>query len=132
MPLYKKKWWKKLFSKKRGRKIVDCLRDLAVINEFLQEAHNDEKFLRQQLKELEELEKEFHVAKSGVIQVNIDTQVKVLDKILQRYEFFQNDVDINGLRLKRITKEVINRAKKAGMNDLVAEKQKDRRWSLRW
>ncbi len=65
---------------------------------------NDVKELLKQLKKLEELEKEYKVASSGIKQVNLETQAKILDKLLERYAFYQNDIDINGIRVKLIAK----------------------------
>ncbi len=126
-----KKWWKKVFSKPTQKKI-DVQGDLDSITEFLDELHYDAKELLTQLKKLKELEKEYHVASSGIIHVNLESQAKLLDKILERYEFFENDVDINGLRVKSIAAEFLRRANKAGMTDLVKQKGKDARWKMLW
>ncbi|MBU0457168.1 MAG: hypothetical protein ABH824_00735 [Nanoarchaeota archaeon] len=132
MALYEKNWWKKLFGKKERKNKVDVLKDIDAIIEFLNDLSNDTKFLLKEFKKIEELEKEYHVAKSDIIHINLDTQGKFLDKILERYESFQNDVDINGLRVKSIGNEFLQRAEKAGMKDLVKEKKKDRKWMFKW
>ena len=132
MPLYEKKWWQKLFAKKERHKKVNVVEDIEAINEFIADINSDVEVLKKELKKLQELEKEYSVAKSGIIQVNLETQAGVLDKILERYEFFQNDVDINGLRVKNIAKEFLRKASKNGMKDLVETKKQDKKWKFLW
>ena len=72
------------------------------------------------------------VASSGILHVNLETQAKLLDKLLERYGFFQDDVDVNGLRVKMIASEFLKRIKAAGMTDLVRQKEKDARWKMLW
>lgn len=123
----------KLFSRKQHtKKTVDVLNDLEAITEFLNDIQADTTELLSQLKKLQELEKEYHVAASGIIQVNLETQANILDKLLERYGFFENDVDVNGLRVKMIATEFLKRAGKAGMVDLVRLKEKDKRWKMLW
>ncbi len=125
-------WWNKLFKKKVKSKKVDVLNDLEAVKDFLTSLSRDVKPLLIEIKKLEELEKEYSVAESGIIQVNLETQAKILDKLLQHYEFFQSDADINGLRVKMVTKEFLKRASQHGLKDLVKEKKKNRVWLLHW
>lgn len=126
-----KKSWNKLFKKHTTKK-ADVFSDLEAITEFLDEMQADTKELLSQLRKLQELEKEYHVASSGILHMNLETQGKILDKILERYGFFQDDVDVNGLRVKMIKAEFLKRAEKAGMTDLVRQKEKDKRWQTLW
>ena len=127
-----KKW--SLFGRKpqHAPAKADVLTDVEAISEFLSEIQVDTKELLVQLKKLKELEQEYHVASSGLLHVNLETQAKILDKLLERYGFFQNDVDVNGLRMKLIAAEFLKRSKKAGMDDLVRQKEKDKRWMMLW
>ena len=127
-----KKW--SLFGRKpqHAPAKADVLTDVEAISEFLSEIQVDTKELLVQLKKLKELEQEYHVASSGLLHVNLETQAKILDKLLERYGFFQNDVDVNGLRMKMIAAEFLKRSKKAGMDDLVRQKEKDKRWMMLW
>jgi hypothetical protein len=129
MAFYEKKWWKKLFPPAKPRK-VDVLKDIDAIREFLKEVHHESSTLISNFDQLEELEKERQIASAGIIQVNLETQAGLLDKINERYQFFQDDVDINGSRVKIISKEFLKHAHKAGLKDLVAEKKKDPKWKL--
>ncbi len=132
MPLYEKKWWKKLFSKKEPKTKVDVLKNTEALIEYLGEISNDAKELQEKLNKLEELEKEFLVAKPSLIPINLETQAKLLDEILQYYEGFQNDADINGLRIKMVAQEFLKRAASAGLKNLVTEKKKDHKWQFQW
>jgi len=127
-----KKSWMKLFGKKKPAKKVEVLSDIEAVMDFLSEIQADTKELLSQLKKLHQLEKEYQVASSGIVHINLETQAKILDKLLERYGFFEDDVDVNGLRVKEMAKEFLQRAKKAGMTDLVRQKEKDRRWKMLW
>jgi len=132
MSLAEKKWWRKLFKKDHHKEYIDPIKDVQAIAEFLISSKKDTEQFVKDLGELEELEKERLVANEGVIQINIDAQAKLLDRLLEQYDFYQNDVDINGLRLKRVAKELLKEAEKAGMEDLVKEKKKDQKWHFWW
>lgn len=127
-----KKSWMKLLGKKQQTKKVDVLSDIEAITEFLNDIQADTKELVSQLKKLKELEKEYEVASSGILHINLETQAKLLDKLLERYGFFQDDVDMNGLRVKMIATEFLKRAKAVGMADLIRQKEKDMRWKMLW
>jgi hypothetical protein len=132
MKLYKTKVWKDLFGKQPRHKKYDGKKDIGAIIEFLQDLNNDVNLLLPDFKKLQELEKEREVATSGVVQVNINTQSKLFDSILERYEFFHGDVSINGLRLQNLAEQLLNHATSLGMKDLVQQKKQDRRWKFRW
>ncbi len=127
-----KKSWIRLFGKKKPARKEDVLSDIEAITEFLSEVQADTKELSSQLKKLKELEQEYHVATSGILHVNLETQAKLLDKLLERYGFLQSDADVNGLRVKMIAAEFLKRAKAAGMTDLVRQKEKDQKWKMLW
>lgn len=139
MALYQKKWWKKLFragkkeekeQQEKGK--IMPLKNVQAIIEYLKEISVDSRRLIPDLQKLEELEKEREVATEGLLQVNLDAQAKLLDGILERYEFLQNDADINGIRVKQIASRLLEQAQQAGMHDLISEKKKDMRWKFNW
>ncbi len=121
-----------MFGKKETEKKVDTLKDIQAIIEFLQEIKDDAKPLLKDLQKLEELEREREVTNAEVLLVNLETQAEVLEKILQRYEFLQNDADINGIRIKQVARELLLRAKRAGLKELVEEKKQDMKWQFDW
>ena len=129
MKLYQKKWWRNIF-KASPRKKLDSEKDIQAVIEFLEEVKYDVNNLLPQLKQLWELEKERKVASSGIVHVNIDTQVKILDQVLERFEFFQSDVAITGIRVKHISENLVQEARRQGMKDLAIQKENDPRWKF--
>ncbi|MBT3835772.1 hypothetical protein HOD05_03065 [Candidatus Woesearchaeota archaeon] len=132
MKVYERSLWKKVFGAKPPKKKVDSLKDIQAIIEFLEHAQDDPKALLEDLHKLEELEKERKVASKKLVPVNLEAQEEILDSIIQRYEFFQNDVDINGLRVKQIAGEFLKHASHEKMKSIVKEKKKDPRWKFQW
>lgn len=128
----KKSWWQKHFAREEQQEKIDVVKDLDAIVEYLEEINYDVKSILPELKKLMELEKERKVADSSVTHINLETQASILDKLLEKYEFFQNDADINGLRLKAIANQFLRNAKKHGLTDLVKEKKEDKRWKFFW
>ena len=120
-------WWKK-----QKEQSIDVLKDIQAIQECLREMSDDAKPLLKDLHKLEELEKERQVGRESILPINLEAQAKLMDTILQRYEFFQNDVDINGIRVKEIARNLLKEAKKAGLKDLVQEKNKEMKWQFDW
>ncbi len=131
MKWYRQKWWTNLWGKKSKEKI-DVLTDIQAISDCLDEVERDIPAIRGLLKELEELHKESEVTSKGIIKDNLKAQVNLLDGLLERYEFFQTDIDINGLRVKKIAKELLRRLDKEGMKDLLKEKKNDQKWFFEW
>ncbi|MBS3139715.1 hypothetical protein J4479_01795 [Candidatus Woesearchaeota archaeon] len=127
MKWYQQKWWKKLF-KETPRKKLDSEQELQAMIDFLGDIKADVKTLYRDLKTLLELEQERQVAASGIVHININTQAKLLDKIIEQYEFMESDVAINGLRLKHLAEKLLEEAQQQGMGDLAEEKQK--KWRL--
>jgi hypothetical protein len=132
MALEQKKWWQKMFKQPVHKKKIDSLANIEAIKECLAEVSEDTAFLKKEFNKLEELEKERGVAHKNILEVNLTTQAKVLEKLIERYEFLANDIDINGLRLKMIATEFLEHAGKAGMKDLVKEKKADSKWRFEW
>ncbi len=98
----------------------------------VEEINYDVNSILPELKKLMELEKERKVTDSGITHINLEAQASVFDGLLEKYEFFQNDADINGLRLKAIANQFLRNAKKHGMTELVKEKKADKRWKFFW
>jgi len=130
MKIYQTKWWTKMFKKEEKIIKQDLLNNIQSIVEFLEDVHLEVKAIKPLLKELEELEKEREVASKSkkIVKINLETQAEVIDKLLDKYEFFQDDADINGIRVKRIADEFLRNAGKEGLGDLVKAKKKDLKW----
>jgi hypothetical protein len=129
MKLYQMKWWKKVFKKEVRGKDTSSLENLKAIMEFLEDAHHEINTLKPHFEHLKELEKEREIANDSLIKVNLQAQAETIDKILGLYEFFQNDTDINGIRVKRIAASFLSHAKKADLHELVRLKLKDKKWA---
>lgn len=132
MAIYEKKWWKDLFGKKEHSEKMDQLKDIEAVSEFLKDVNGDAQQLVTEIDKLEELEKERQVGRESIVQVNLETQAEIFERLLEKYEYFQNDVDINGLRVKRMAHEFLKEAEKAGLKDLVKEKKKNPKWQFLW
>lgn len=122
-------WWKK--NKDKEPKI-DVLKDIQAILDCLKDLPSDGKILVKDLQKLEELEKEKQVGKESILHINLEAQAKILDQILQRYEFLQNDIDINGIRVKQIAHQWLQEAQHVGLRDLVKKKKQDMKWKFDW
>lgn len=132
MAIYEKKWWKGLFGKKEHSEKMDQLKDFEAVSDFARNVNDDIQPIIPDLEKLEELEKERLVSKEGLNQINLETQAEILERLLERYEYFQNDVDINGLRIKKICHNFLKESEKFGLRDLVREKKKNPRWQFLW
>ncbi len=120
-----------LFKKKVKKDKIDVPKDVDAVLEFLAEVNRDVGMLQDQFLRLKELASELEVLnEKEVREGNLEAQADVMDSLLEEYEFFQTDVDINGLRLKKIAIDMIRKAEKLDLNFLVKEKKKD--WNLKW
>lgn len=128
MGLPEQKWWRRLFAKKEQSSKREILTDVKAIQEFLKGCPTDTRKLLSLVTELQELVKEFQVAEYQLKATNLAAQAKVMDTLLEQYEFFQNDVDIAGIRLLQIASQTLKEAEKAGLPDLVREKRKHPSW----
>ena len=117
-------------TKKRDK--VDILKDTSAIQEFMSDIKIDIAYLHEKLFKLEELEKERQTASSTLTETNLKAQGNILDDLLKRYESFNTDTSINGIRLKMIADEWLKLAKKEGLAQLAKEKKKKEYWSFDW
>ncbi len=121
-------WWKRTFAPQKKEKKIDTIHEIEAIIDFLEDVHVDVKKLLPLFEKLLELEKERSVSKASLIPINLETQGEVLNKILTSYSAFEDDTDVNGLRLKRIAQAFLHHAAQEGLSDLVKEKKKDMKW----
>lgn len=60
-------------------------------------------------------------------------QLFAWDRLVKDYEFFEEDVDVNGERAKKITKALIEKAKEEGIDKEKLEQfKKKESWSFDW
>ena len=81
-----------------------------------------------QLKTLQQLEDERVVARAGLKEVNLQTQARILDKLIELYDFLENDVAINSIRLRHIAENFLAEANKAKLTGLV--KLRKKKWKV--
>jgi hypothetical protein len=103
---------------------IDVLKDIVAMRDFLADVHNDEEVILTELTNLANLDKEFGVAKDSLLETNLSAQETVFDQLMRRYASFQNDVDINGIRLKMLAQLFLDRLIKHGKKDLAKDKKK--------
>jgi hypothetical protein len=122
--------WRKLFPRKEEK--VDIPTDLEAIYRFLNEMDSDKQRLLKDITQARLLFSEAKVVNEELLDENLKHHIDVFDQVLQDYESFQNDVDINGIRVKKIAKELLRRASARGLSDIVKEKLKESRWRGNW
>ena len=119
--------WKKLgIVKKSGFKEVKIEDDLEAVLEFLREIN-----VKELVKKIEKLKIMIHEQKvihQELQGTNLEKQANQLEEVLTYYEFLENDADINGLRLRKIGQDILRKAEKAGLKDLVKAKKNDLKW----
>lgn len=121
------KIWEKLgMIKKEEIEETKVKDDLDAVIGFLKEI--DVKELAHKLVMMKDMVREEGVVEEGLKADNSEKQIKLFDEVLSKYGFFENDADINGLRLRKIGRELLRKAKEAGMTELVKEKKKDMKW----
>lgn len=125
-------WWKKKFQKEVKEEKLNALEDIKAIQDSLNEVQVDLKYILPRINNLEELEKEFEVAKLALKKINLQAQSQMYDELLERYGFYQTDIEINGLRLKKLAERFLQLAEKNELKDLVRKKKKDSRWKMFW
>jgi hypothetical protein len=119
--------WKKLgIVKEKETEEVKVKEDLRAIVSFLKEI--DVSKLVEKLERMKNMVKEEVVVGEELKTDNLKKQIELLDGILRDYNFFQDDADINGLRLKKIGGELLKKAEGKEMADLVKDKKKDILW----
>ena len=120
-----------LFKKKVKKKKIDVPNDIDAILEFLSEVNRDAGMLQEKFLRMKELVGELEVLnEKEVREGNLEVQADIMDDLLEEYEFFQTDVDINGLRLKGIAHDVLRKAEKLDLRFLVKDKKS--KWNLKW
>ena len=119
-------WQKVGIVKKSEFKEVKAEDDLQAVLDFLEEINVNEL-----IKKVEKMKSMVHDAKvihQELKVENLEKQIKQLDEVLTFYEFLENDTDINGIRLRKIGKDLLRKAGQADLKDIVKEKKKDIKW----
>jgi hypothetical protein len=110
--------------------MVDVLKDIEAVQDFLKDLHFEEQALLKNLAELHELEQEFEVGKEEVKKANLQAQATIYEMLMQRYGFFQNDAQVNGIRIKMMADQFLKNCESADLKEIAKEKKKQ--WSNLW
>ena len=97
---------------------------IQAVQEFLDDNLHEIAFFTAKLRDLEKLEEEREVASTDAQKTNIKTQLDKFEEVLTRYKMLEDDVDINGQRVRLIIEKLLYLAKKHGMKDVLKEKKK--------
>ena len=120
--------WRKIGMVKDEVEEVKVEEDIKAALDFLKEIEVEE--LIRRLEKMKEMVKEGNVIDEGLKADNLEKQIKAFDEVLRDYGFFENDTDINGLRLRRVGGDLLRKAKEVGLKELVKEKKKDMEWRV--
>ena len=108
-------WLSKKLRKMMGKKDetvkFDVEVDVPAVYDFLIRVDKDVREIRELTKTLLELHKEHKVVHQQEKHENMRKQILVFDKLMDSYQFFEDDADINGNRLKGLREHFLHTAK---------------------
>ena len=111
------------FKKRKKQEHIDIDKELVGINDFLKQAPSD-------VKKLVKVISDFNKVKKGH---SIESKVKRWEKVMQAMEFFQEDTDITGERVKKVADALRKEAKKGKVSKEVKDiLKKDIKWNFDW
>ncbi len=118
----------------RHREIAaDADTDIGAIVQFLKDTHYDTGSLLKLFASLRELRREAaHLTDEDARRGNLRAQIELFDELLLRYEGYDQDVEINGIRVKKIARQFIEEARNAKLYALLDKIKKDPRWVFDW
>jgi hypothetical protein len=125
-------------KKKLKKQPIDVEADIKAIKTFLKELSPDVKnifFICQEMEKLKQKETEMsgRNAPAESLKKNLQEQIKLWDKMLTVYEFFDQDVDVNSERVKNIAKVLRSRAKELDIDPELKKKMNtEPRWTFNW
>ena len=126
------KIWEKLGLKHKEIP-ADLGADLRAIVDYLKNAHYDVEELLKMFAEFDKLRKEAKVLTDDKLKPeNLKRQIRVFDRLLLRYEFYDHDVEINGQRVKSIAKQLMESAEEKGLTEELDKIKKEARWTFDW
>ncbi|MBT5740299.1 hypothetical protein HOI26_04315 [Candidatus Woesearchaeota archaeon] len=128
MKLYQASLWKKVFKPSKKKKLESSSNQIHTIKEILEDLNKQTEQILPLLNTLIELEEERKVTRAGLQEINLKTQAKIMDQLLDKYSYIEDDIVINGIRLKHIASTLLEHAKKAELIELVQQRKK--KWQL--
>lgn len=124
-----------MFRRKKIKKQpINVDADLKAIKSFLQEIGSDVENIFYLCKQMERLrQKDLTNAPEETRRKNLEEQVKLWDKMLTIYEFFDEDVDVNSERVKNIAKDLRKKTKTVEIDEkLKRAMNTEPRWTFNW
>lgn len=119
------------FSKRVDNFNLDV--DMQAIENFLDEVSFHVRDLSHTLADLRKLSGEASLLTDPkALKVNMSKQISLFDHLLVRYQFYQQDTDINGIRVKRIARHYKEKAKDYKLYSLLEMMKKEDRWFFDW
>ena len=79
-----------------------------------------------------ELELKAAKAPERALRKVVQEQIRKYDGILEMYEVFEMDVDINGERVKKIAKAIKEKAAEMAVEKKLLEKMETPKWTFDW
>lgn len=132
MALNTLKLWEKL-GFKRKEITADPDTDIRAIRVYIEELHYDSEKLLKLLKELQSLRKDAAVlSDEQALAENLRKQIDTYDNLLLRYEYFEQDADINGIRVKNVARHLMEKAKEKKLYTVIDKIKKESRWMFDW
>ena len=133
------KVWQKLgIAKPAEKEYIDVEGDLKAVNEFLEGINGNVKSIQKLLKSYADLRKEEiqlreEKADKKALRSNIAEQVKLYDRILRAYEYFDLDADISAERIKKIARKIRQNAEELVLEEKLMNKiRTEERWTYNW
>ncbi len=126
------KLWEWLGFKKRVEQ-VDVDKDIEGIVMYLKDVHYDVDELLNLFSRLVKYRKEGKLlTDEDARKENVRRQIELFDKLLLRYEEYDEDAIVNGIRVKNIAGEYVKEAKKHRFYAALDKMRKENRWNFDW
>lgn len=128
------------FARKRELKkeLADMDKDIDAVVDYFKEIPSEvnnvlKHFFEFKILRAKEILMVRNKAAESEIRKNVEEQLKKYDELLKDYEIFELDADINGQRVKNISKMLVQKAVKMNINPPLMEKfKKSERWNFNW
>lgn len=126
------KLWELLGFKKRIEH-VDVDKDIDALLMYLKDVPYDVEELLKMFMRLVNLRKEMKLlSDEGARKENLRRQIELYDRLLLRYEEYDEDVIINGIRVKNIATRYVEEAKKNKFYAVLEKMKTETRWYFDW
>ena len=112
---------------------ADVDTDVDAIVTYLQDVHYDVDELLKLFTQLQKLRDEAGVlTDERAVKENLRRQIELYDRLFLRYEYYDQDADINGIRVKNIAKQYLDDASRHKLYELSEKMKKESRWYFDW